>query len=185
MKQYMNSLVQTVVGEEVFRDEEKGSDWNFLVKNPPTFRESWKECVTLVCQQSNFVDWIYKQVTPKKKEAVVIMDMNADVNMLVGDATVGCSYKRKVVIPVPSPKYFVKVTEDGPRGATYVPVLEDPVNEATVHICSGDYFKMLDVMEKKGGTIQVRGAKIDPPWKHHPGERPEDSKEEPCSRVII
>ena len=171
-----------MIGESVWKDEKNGSDWHLLIRNPQSYRESYKEVLmSTITNNTSFLDWVFDRLVPRVKEAIVVMDMNEDTNDRM---TAGCFYKRRVVVPLPQPTHFVKVNDDGPKGALFEPVLETPVQEAIINVLSGDYVKMLDVIEKKQGSVSVRACLIDPPWKHHPGDRVEDLYEEPPSRVF-
>jgi len=176
------------VGEDTWNSTEKGSEFPHLTLNPGTYREKWKTSLkSTLAANMTFLTWIFEQLAPARKAVADMIDMTADTVMTFGDAEVGCNYKKRITVPVPAPKYFIRGEDDGKGGSVFIPIFEEPVREQTVHVLSGDYFKSIDVILKKTKQLRGRLFYLDPPWGFHaskPGSlRKEDEFLEPPDRV--
>lgn len=140
---------------------------------------------TILANQT-FIPWIFQRLLPATKALPDVVDMTTDQVMKFGDAVVGCNYRKKITIGVPSVQCYTRYSEDSGKGATFHPILEDQ-REQIVHLLSGDYFQSLEVIIKKSGQLQTRFVYVDPPWGFHStkagGPRKEDEFLEPPDRV--
>ena len=179
------------MGEDTWFSE-KQSEFPSLVMNPGTYRQGWKPALTdTLKSNTSFIDWVFEKLEPPKDKVRNYVDMTMESQTLFGEAVVGCTYRKKVTVSVPKIKFFYRTEVDGWKGATFQPVLEEPERQQVVHLCMGDYMKLLDVMKKKlgpGKGIEVRLVYADPPWGFHSttkGARSEDEHLEPPERVSI
>jgi len=177
------------IGEETWFSD-RNSEFPLLVMNPGTYRQGWKQSLTDTLQaNTSFISWILDKLEPKKEKVLNYVDMSIDAGTVFGEAVVSCTYRKKVTVNVPRPKFYLRTEADGPRGALFQPVLEEPEYQQVVHLCLGDYMKLLEVMKKKAGPgkgLQIRLVYADPPWGFHStkkGERSEDECLESPNRV--
>ena len=184
----MDIYFQKLVGEDTWNCVEKGSEFPHLVLHPGTYREKWKVSLkSTLAANVTFLNWIFEQIAPARRAVVDIIDMTQDAPMTIGDAEVGCHYKKRIVVPVPAIKFFQRAFDDSQGMATFQPIMEEPEKQQTVHILYGDYFKSIEVILKKTKQLQGRLFYIDPPWGFHStkagGPRKEDEYLEPPDRV--
>jgi len=175
---------QEAVGEDLWFSQEKGSEFTFLLYSPHTYRESWKICLAGTLQaNTSFVDWIFEKLQPVNKKVANFVDMSVDTQKMFGDAELGCSYRRRMTVTVPRILYFQRTVADGNKGATFIPVHEHPEKVQTVHVCQGDYNKLLDIIKKKNassGGVQIRLVYADPPWGFHSSRKDIRTEDEVC-----
>ena len=137
------------------------------------------------------VDWIFEKLQPLELTNRCFDMSFQESQGIFGDTETMCFFKKRIQVVVPKIQYFLRTDAKGSKGATFQPILDQSEHSQTVHVCQGDYQKLLDVMKKKCsaiGGIQIRLIYADPPWGFHStskGNRSEDERCEPPENVCF